>query len=395
MLLTAVAALVVGGLGWWLTSGGDGEPAPPPPAPSADRSPGPPEDPQPTLVLATFDETDRTAGAMLVTLLAWDRSSGAGTILLIPSTTVADVPGHGLLQVGRAFGFGGPALLDATLDNLLGVDLDATLGISRQSWSALFTRAGGLTVDVPERLIEREEDGTGTTRFAEGEQFLDGPRLAELLTFREDRERELDALPRVQLVLTTLLRAIEDDPSVAEAVFGDGAPMLELSQAGLEADDVRAILEHLADAQAAGELVVRTLPVTSIGNAEDDSYQLDTERAEALVDERLADSVPVTGSGTVGRRIEIRNGNGVPGNGQQVAQLLIPAGFRVVLTGNADRFDHPDTRILIYDDTAEQLAIAREVRDLLGTGRIELSEVPQGVVDITILVGEDLADLGG
>lgn len=380
----ALAAAAVVGAGY-LVATNDAEPDP-----VADPAVAPDEDPQPTLVLATFDESAPARGASQIAVLAYDRASEEATIVFVPPGTVADVPGHGLLPVGRAYGFGEGPLLDATLDNLLGVDLDHVVGISRQGWASLFTRIEGLTLDVPERLDQRNPDGTAQARFRPGEQFLDGPRVAELLTFREANESELDTLPRIQLVLLALLDRIALDPAVLDPVFADDAPMLDTSA---PPDDVRELLLRLAEAATRDQLVVRTLPVSPIGSGEEDAYRIDEERAPELVRQRFGASVPRATS-EAGRDLQILNGNGVPGIGQRVAERLLPAGYRVVLTRNADRFDHAETRIIVYEDDPAQLAAAEEIRSLLGVGRIELSRTPQSVADITIVVGLDLLDRG-
>lgn len=341
------------------------------------------DDPQPTLVLATFDETT-SVGAELVMLLATDPETGEGTIVLVPSNVVADVPGEGLFQLGETFREGEGPLLELTLANLLGLDLDGAAAISEQGWSSLFTRMGGLTLDVPEQLVAVAEDGTRTIRFQPGVQPLDGPRVAEYLTFREAGEAELQRLPRVQRVLEAMLDRIAEDPAVLDEVFADGAPMIDAP----DTDALRYLLQSLAAAREADELEVRTLPVSAIGSGDDASYRIDHDRVASLVEERFAASRPATG-GEAGRRLQVLNGNGTPGIGSEVAERLQPGGFRLVETGNAASFDVPETRIVVYDDTPEQLAIAEEARDLLGVGRIEVSEVPVSVVDITVIVGAD------
>jgi anionic cell wall polymer biosynthesis LytR-Cps2A-Psr (LCP) family protein len=342
------------------------------------------------MVLATFDAAAPSRGASQIMVLGHDRRTGEATLLFVPATTIADIPGHGLLEVGQAYGFGAGPLLDATLDNLLGLDLDHVVGVSEQGWASLFTRLDGLTIDVPERLDERRDDGTARPRFQPGEQFLDGPRLAELLTFREAGESDLDVLPRAQRVVQALLDRIAVDPAVLETVFEDGAPMLD-TQA--PAEDVRQLLMAIADAAQRDELVVRTLPVSPLGAGEDGAYRSDDARVRELVEERFSHSVPVVAT-AAGRDVQILNGNGVPGIGQRVAERIVPAGYHVVLTRNADRFDHAETRIIVYDDTPDQLAAAEELRELLGVGRIEHSRTPQSVADITIVVGLDLLEDG-
>ena len=341
------------------------------------------DDGQSTVLLVTFDETDAEQVATRVVLLGDNGEDGA-TVVFIPTTTVAEVPGHGPLQLGTAHALGSTPLLELTVDNLLGIDSDAAVGVSRQAWAQFFARLGGLEIDVPTSLTEVTGAGDRRVRFEPGEQFLDGERLAEYLTFTEDGESELSQLPRFQRVLEAALDAIAAEPERLDPVFADGAPFLDTTQPEL----VASLLRTLAIARADDQLDVRTLPVEAIGSGDQSSYRLDTPRSDALMDERFAASRPVDGEAT-GRRLQILNGNGEPGVGQFVAARLQPAGYRVILTRNADRFDYPFTRIVVYADTPEQLALARDVQERLGVGQIELSETPQRVADITVVVGAD------
>lgn len=380
--MAAVTGAAVGALGvsgWWSDAATDTPPA------AASDAIAPTGDPQPTVVLVTFDERDTTAGASQITVLAHNRDTGQATALFVPTSTVADIPGHGMQQLGHAWGYGDGALLDATLDNLLGVDLDHVVGVSRRGWSSLFTRSGGIEVEVSERLEAGGPDGSRQTRFDPGNQLLDGPRAAELLTLREPGERELEALPRTQRVLEALLSQWAADDDRLDAVFGDGAPMLDTPAAPAA---IRAVLAAVAGAHADGDLVVRTLPVRPMGSGVEGGYRLDDARAQRLVENRLGASVP-SGRGEAGRTVQILNGNGVPGIGQEVAASVVPAGFTVVLTRNADRFDHAETRILVYRDDERQLELARQLRDRLGVGTIVTSLAPQSVADLTVVVGAD------
>lgn len=357
------------------------------PTPSATSADG---DVQPTAVIATFDEADRTAGASLVFILATRPDADdadAATLLFVPTDTLADIPGHGLDRVGHALAFGGPPLLGATVDNLLGVSLDGVGAISQQGWASLFSRIGGLTVTLDERVVVEDEDGQREVRFEPGEQHLDGPRLAELLTLTGDGEDELDGLSRTQRVLLALLRALREDPDALDRMFAGPS----LFEGALDDDSVRDLLARTAAAADRERLETLTLPVSPIGSGDEAALRIDRERADALVGEHFAGSTPAADRSD-GRRLQILNGNGRPGIGQDVAQRLVPAGFSVVLTDNADRFDYEQTRIVVYDGTEPQLTAAREVRDLLGVGEVEISRSPQSVVDITVVVGHDFLE---
>jgi hypothetical protein len=83
----------------------------------------------------------------------------------------------------------------------------------------------------------------------------------------------------------------------------------------------------------------------------------------------------------------VQNGVGVAGLGQDVAALLLPLGFRVVVSQNAEPFGYEHTRVVANGRGA--IDDARRVREALGVGRVGVSRVPSGIGDITIIVGED------
>ena len=70
-------------------------------------------------------------------------------------------------------------------------------------------------------------------------------------------------------------------------------------------------------------------------------------------------------------RAEVLNGNGEPGVGEAVGAQLIPAGFRIVLSENADTFDHQTTDI-VADGTENEQA-AQTAKDALGVGKVIVS----------------------
>lgn len=337
---------------------------------------------QPTLVIASYED-GRPGRADLVMLLAVSRTTGQGTIVLVPPNVLAEVPGEGLLRLGDTLRDGDASLLELSLANLLGLHLDGGASISDRGWTTLFNRIGGLTLDVPAQLVEVGDDGHRTVRFQPGVQHLDGQRVAQFLTFRQATESELQRLPRVQQVLEALLDRMAQEPDLADRLFDGEVPL-----AGADPAEVRFILESLAAARANDMLEVRSLQVSSIGSGDQVSYRINEARVEAMTDERLAESRPAT-AGEGGRRLQVLNGNGIPGVGQQVAERLRPGGFRLVESGNAASFDVPVTRIIVYRQDPAQLRAAREIQELLGVGQIEVSEVPVSVVDITIIVGLD------
>ncbi len=347
-----------------------------------DDAAGPVDDPQPSLVIATYRDGPGNGELLGLTALAYDRVTDEGTVLLVPLSTVVDVPGYGSFPFDEAWRFGGPSLVGLTLDNLLGVRFDGVIAVSEDDWRDWLAIADGAEVDVRGRIVARDGPNAGQARFEAGRQYLEPSRLAEYLTVRGEGETELDALPRTQQVVMALLDAASDR-DVRDDVAAHGATLPTTANP----DRLPEVLRGLADARARDAVSVVTLPVSPLGAAQEDLYRFDRQPAETLVLERLDASRP-DGDGA-GHTVQVLNGNGQPGIGRQVTEILVEGGYRTVLTGNADRFDHPTTRIVVYDDSAESLRVARDVRDRLGAGVVERSGTPQSVVDVTIIVGLD------
>jgi hypothetical protein len=83
----------------------------------------------------------------------------------------------------------------------------------------------------------------------------------------------------------------------------------------------------------------------------------------------------------------VQNGSGMPGVGEDVAALIIPEGFRIVLSTNAESFDHERTEVVAIGP--EHRDAARVVHGALGVGVVRVAQVPSGLADVTIVVGKD------
>ena len=339
------------------------------------------------LLLVTAPED--AAGATSVTVLSGPAGEAPASMLFLPTGTLASVPGFGLERLGRAHQYGGAELLTATVENLLGVQLDHTAVATHEGLADFLDRAGGLTVDLDQRLVERGDDGSGDVRFESGAQELDGQRLVELWTFRS-ADDELAGASHRRLVLDALVAAASDE-AVLDRLVSDGAPQLRTEA---DAGWLRELFGELADAGAEDALRANLLPVEALGSADADggrAYRLQVDEAEELVG-RFLGRADIAVNGPI--RVQVLNGVGVPGIGQMVDARL-PSDARITLTGNASSFDFEQTRILVYSEDAEALDVAERVQDALGVGTIQVSRQPQSVVDLTIVVGEDLVDDAG
>jgi hypothetical protein len=258
-------------------------------------------------------------------------TGSADGAVVVPPGTWMTIPGAGEGTVRDAMSL--PSRQAATaIANLLGtwVDHYAVLGTGRLA--ATIDRSGGIPV---------------------GEEILDGEEVTELLESAGD-----GATSAFQLVVGGLL--------------GEEVAWQESDLA--DSDAPATVLESLA---AAGGAPVAALPVS--------------EAANGVVQPDL-DALPATLAGVFGGPerpvvgVIVLNGSGVPGVGELVAERLVPEGFRVLVSENASDFDHRETLVVV--GSADDVALGERVRDLLGTGSVNVS-VASGIAPVTVVVGKD------
>jgi hypothetical protein len=86
-------------------------------------------------------------------------------------------------------------------------------------------------------------------------------------------------------------------------------------------------------------------------------------------------------------RLVVLNGVGEPGIGEEVGRILIPSGFRLMSSENANRFDFEVTKIVAATD--EDIPSAQRAHELLGAGRS--CSAPAQPADMIVVVGRDFA----
>ena len=340
---------------------------------------------QQTWLLVGTSEQDPTGAAHWLAVASWDEDKDAGVYIYIPKTTYSEIPGHGLETIDRSLSLGKEPLLISTASNMLGVAFDHHLRISDQAMRALVDRVGGITLDVSQKLTQ-EKAGRVEVIFAEGEQQLNGQRVADYLEFADPSGDEISRSVRHSEVWARLLAKLKEKGPAS--VVADSMPSFVTDA---DQRQLSTFLTALAKAPPTSVLF-ETLPVkpTGVGGGAQ-LYSLDREKTDEMVEKFLSASRPA-GSSKLGRRLEILNGNGRPGIGQEVSDQLIPKGFRVILNQNANSFDYAVTQIVVYSDSKEAVATGREIAGILGVGEVIVSRQKQSIVDVTIVVGKDYLD---
>jgi LytR cell envelope-related transcriptional attenuator len=296
------------------------------------------------LVVAWTVRMEETPGATFVAVLA--AGAKPPVAVAVPADVTINLPGEGLGTMGEAAAGGDADLVDVALENLMGVPIDAS-------------------VVSPGPKLQAGIDAFGTIEVAD--QAMSGGQVLQYLTSAGPAALPDEPYLRWQDVVDGLVRAVPGHPEAVAAFPAALRPVL------------------LASSPEPADLYA--LPVVDLGAG---LVRPDTKALERFVKDHFlplpADEV----------RVVVLNGVGVPGIGEDVARLLVPHGYRLMSSTNANTFDLKETKLIAASE--EDLVSAQQARAILGVGRVFLGFDPGGLADVTIVVGRDFVaahHLGG
>lgn len=264
--------------------------------------------------------------------LAVFASGGKPSVALaVPAEVTINLPGQSLGTLADAAASQDPELVQVALENLLGAPVDRMVLEPLSSISGIVDDLGGV------RTRGRSMDGAEAVRY-------------------------LSNVPAASPVDQAFLRWQD----VLEGIIAESVGRPE------------ALPEPLAAALQEEPSSFRALPVIDIGGG---LLRPDQESLATLVEQHF---IPTAADAI---RLVVLNGVGTPGIGEEVAKILIPEGFRLVSSGNANTFRLEVTQIIA--SSRRDLDAAERARELLGAGEVFLGNQPAGLADVTVVVGRD------
>ena len=274
-------------------------------------------------------------GETFITVLASGRRRPLA--LAIPSNVTITVPGQSLGTLEEAAAGGDQELIGVALQNVLGVRIDAAVTTDLATLGGVIDAIGGIEV---------------------GDQLLDGASAVTYLHPVQQIPLPDEPFLRWQDVLEGMMDAVVAKPETS---------------ANFHPELHTAMTASLPDPP---DLIA--LPVIDFGAG---VLRVDREALRDLVQRRFV----VEGGGEVVRLV-VLNGVGTPGIGEDVARILVPEGYLLVSSQNANTFGLKETRIIA--SSQEDVPAAERAKELLRAGRVYLGNQP-GLADVTVVVGRD------
>ncbi len=113
-------------------------------------------------------EGQRTDSIILVHV---PQGGGKSALISIPRDSYVPIPGHSSNKINAAFAFGGPKLLEQTVEQVTGIHVDGYVEIGFGGFAGVVDSLGGVDVCVPFDM----DDKDAAINLKKGCQTLDGP----------------------------------------------------------------------------------------------------------------------------------------------------------------------------------------------------------------------------
>jgi anionic cell wall polymer biosynthesis LytR-Cps2A-Psr (LCP) family protein len=325
----------------------------------------------------------------VLALVSYDSESRKGSIIHFPNDLMVNVPGLGMDQLNGLVNLDESrmSMTLVTIENLLGIEIDRYVLATDRDLRIILNQLGdSFTVDVPEKTSFKDPSLNVEVDLQSGKQNLTASTLASYLTYApagkevELCKRQMDFTPE----LLSLMRGMYDS---IPAFVKKNANLLDTDASDKELTGLCQSYVNLDE----DRLLLGIVPVKEFKFEDTTVHRVDQGKMNSFIKKYVMSPSTMKEARTTRYRVEILNGNGVPGVGEQVASKLDMNKFQVVNSANADNFDHPETVVIIYSNNPQITKAAREINSMLEVGRVEVRDMTQDISDITIVVGKDYA----
>ena len=321
-----------------------------------------------------------------VILLVKANRDGSAQMLSIPRDLWVNIPGHGENKINAAYAFGGSSLMVQTIQQNLGLEINHYVEIDFVGFMDMIDEIGGIEIffPYPARDSKSGLDVEAGNQTLNGEQALAYARSRRYQEFQNGgwvsvAANDIGRTQRQQDVVRAILSALKTPSSITDA--GDIANSLAryMTIDTLLADSSVAQLGWDFKGVLGGNIDGTTLPVV-IGTAGGASVVFRDDPAAETV---LANFIAGRPFAEQPMRIQVLNGNGVPGAASDMARELEALGFVVVSVGDSDE-QFATTQVLVSSGSA----LGAEIVAAIGFGEVIAADVDNSV-DAVVIVGSD------
>ncbi len=360
---------------------------------------------------AESDDIPRTDTMILFSLDPESRTAG---MLSIPRDLWVEIPGFDYNKINTAYRLGevyntperGPGLAIRTVEGLLGMEIDYYAMVDFVAFENFIDELGGVTVEVPKKIVIDPLGKHNTTVLKKGEHLLPGYLALAYARSRNSSGSDFDRAERQQQVIMAIRERIlsaellpsliQSAPALYETLSSGISSNLTLMQLVRLAWVAQQISEENIHRGVIGvdqvdfafsydgQDILRPLP-DEIRQLRDEIFTLTGPPAPMAVQassQELVDEEYAT--------VLVLNGTYTPGLAADTAEYLRASGLTISEPGNADQF-YQTTTIIDYTGNPHTVQKIVELMSVPPEYVFHRYEVA-GEADIVVIAGEDWAE---
>ena len=331
-------------------------------------------------------------------------ASKTGFVVSFPRDTWVTIPGHGDDRLNAALELGGPSLLIQTITENFNVPITHYLEVDIEGFQNIVNTIGGVKIYFP---TPARDAFSGLNQPEAGCRELDGGQAltyvrarhyewfdATKKRWREDPRSDLSRIQRQQYFMRSLAQASLDrgasNPATAFALLNNISGSLQKDQ-NLQLSDIKGLINAFRDLDPQS-IEMLTVPVVGVMKGDAQVVELKQPDAEAILARlRSFSNIPAglpPAAAPADVRVQVLNGSGVAGRGDEVLKDLVAHGF--VAAGpakDADRSDYPVTQVRWGKDAPLKAITAAWYLGTDNVAEARPGEVASG--DVVVIVGAD------
>ncbi len=349
-----------------------------------------------TIILATIDPQEKTAG-----------------MLSIPRDLWVNIPGYGYNKINQAYRLGevnlepegGAGLAIDTVEELFSISIPYFALIDFNSFIRIVDEIGGVKINIPEKIRVDTHDFE-THVLQPGVQTLPGDLALAYVRNRQTAGSDFDRIKRQQQVIMgiqerlisfeMLPNLIEKAPILYNEIASGVTTNLTLQQAvqiswlttQIPKENVKRLVigpEQVINAISyEGMAILQPVPEEILGLRDSLFSSEISERPEIVEEMSIVERVMQENA-----RVNLRNGTSTAGLGAQTGEYLKENNINVISISNADQH-YSQTTIVNYASKPYTLGYLSDILNV-PPGKIYQRYDPNSEEDIMIILGEDWA----
>jgi len=332
------------------------------------------------ILVIGLDKVEKVSRADSIVFLSIAPSTKEVVAISIPRDMRVEIPGRGKDKINPVYVFGGIDLISETVSSFLDVPLHFYVVVDFEGFVSIIDALGGVEIEVEKRMYYVDQAGGIKIDLYPGKQILNGEKALEYIRFRQDKLGDLGRIQRQQKLAMAIINkimapgSIMKIPQLLEEVKGCVQTNIELPKATALANLLSSIGPEKFEFET-----IQGEPVYIGGvNYLEPNLEEVRQRIKSLL---------YSPNNSI--RVEIFNGNGLPGVAHRMAKELELQGFEIVNIDNADRFDYERTKVIVY---SKGVNLDNQFKQLFKEGEIVKDYQDNTKSDVAIILGKDMTN---